>query len=208
MLIQGIGFGGYPPLSTLIVEYLPTKWRNGGVMIWTTFWTFGFLLECVFASLFIEKSWRLCAFVSTLPLILGTVTTLIWDESPRFVALQGKHDEVRKLFTKVARVNKTADPFSDGVELQRHESCSSDSVDGCHEAAAVPQLAPPHRYIVPPVDRHECHVLRVHAALEHSAFRESRQVRNSSCDRAAATFLRFLRSSTSEMGLVVGRASC
>lgn len=103
-LVAGIGIGAsVPPLFTLCSELAPAAHRGFWVTVAASFWMVGsiyvaltgwWLLGSATANATEGSNWRIFAATCALPSALGCFLTFkLVPESPRFLALQGRHDE-------------------------------------------------------------------------------------------------------------------
>ena len=117
MTVTGFGVGGLHPGSALNVEMLPVDYRNIGAIFWQTFWTAGLLLECLFAYLLQDYNWKYLCLATTGMIAVPLLLYPLWDESPRFLAMEGREQAAHRVFEKMARVNGRPEAFQRGTPL-------------------------------------------------------------------------------------------
>jgi MFS transporter, putative metabolite:H+ symporter len=105
--ILGLGSGGLHPAAALFMEFMPTHRRLIGLILFTSFFTTGMMFECLVAYALQNYSWRWLTAASLSPVIVAACALPIWDESPRFLVLNNRHEEAVAIIKKIARMNGT-----------------------------------------------------------------------------------------------------
>ncbi len=114
--ITGFGLGGeLPAASTLVSELSPLKSRGRNVVILESFWAWGWIAASLVAFLAIpEYGWRSAFFIGAIPALFAAALRFKVPESPRYLELNGKHEEAERI---VSGLEKAA-----GVEPIRDDS--------------------------------------------------------------------------------------
>jgi VNT family MFS transporter (synaptic vesicle glycoprotein 2) len=102
-LVAGVGIGAsVPPLFTLCSELAPPAYRGFWVTVAASFWMVGSIYVALVGWWLLGSTaassdgsdWRIFAAMCALPSALGCFLVFqLVPESPRFLALQGRHDE-------------------------------------------------------------------------------------------------------------------
>jgi MFS family permease len=113
--IAGIGIGTtVPPLFTLVTELAPPSQRGLFVTFCASFWMVGSLFVAVTALLVFQykslswiplgSDWRTFAILCAVPSAVGAVMVrLLVPESPRFLALQQRHEQALTVANTLAK---------------------------------------------------------------------------------------------------------
>lgn len=125
-LILGLGSGGLHPSAALFMEILPTNRRLIGLIVFTSFFTTGMMFECLIAYVLQEQSWRWLTAASLSPVLVSMIALPLWDESPRFLVLNGRTIEAAAIFEKIARMNGTRHRLPSSFTVVSH-STSADN---------------------------------------------------------------------------------
>ena len=104
--LVGFYIGGMPQACTLFVEYLPSNIRGQAVLFLSFFWALGSVFEALLARVVMpELGWRYLVAFSTLPLFAFVVAAKWLPESPMYLSVIGKHEEVDREMKRMARIN-------------------------------------------------------------------------------------------------------
>ena len=103
-LVAGLGIGAtVPPLFTLCSELAPPSQRGFWVAVVASFWMVGSLFVAVIGYVLFTNpldgipAWRIFLLICALPSLMGGLLVLInVPESPRFLALQGQHNNAAR----------------------------------------------------------------------------------------------------------------
>ncbi|KAF6174870.1 hypothetical protein GIB67_026358 [Kingdonia uniflora] len=107
----GIGLGGCSVLPSWFLEFIPSPSRGTWVVILSTFWTLGTILEASLASLIMSRlGWRWVLALSSLSSLVLLVFYSVTPESPRYLCAKGRTIEALQILRKIARVNRVEIP--------------------------------------------------------------------------------------------------
>jgi len=112
--LTGFAIGGTLPVDyALIAEYVPTAWRGRFLVYLESFWAVGTVAAALLSWVFFthykpEDAWRWVLGLAALPGLIGLWIRTRIPESPRFLLLRGRVDEVRDVLHRVARANGRA----------------------------------------------------------------------------------------------------
>lgn len=140
--VAGLGIGAtVPPLFTLVTELSPPSRRGFFVTFCASFWMVGSIYVAVTALVLLEffgTSWRIFAVACAIPSALGAIMvgTLV-QESPRFLAMQGKQPEARRIVNHLAKQMRYSGPPLELSELYHKYPQATGG------AASVQQNLPP-----------------------------------------------------------------
>lgn len=103
--LTGFGLGGeLPAASTLVSEISPLKKRGRNVVFLESFWAWGWIAAALVAYLLIPVyGWRAAFFVGALPALFAAILRFSVPESPRYLALRGRHEEADRLVTSMEK---------------------------------------------------------------------------------------------------------
>ncbi|XP_063940443.1 organic cation/carnitine transporter 7 isoform X1 [Daucus carota subsp. sativus] len=130
--LVGLGLGGGPVLSSWFLEFIPSSTRGTWMVVFSTFWTLGTILEASLAWFVMPSlGWRWLLALSSLPTSLLLVFYVLTPESPRYLCLQGRRDEALVILKKIAKLNQTKLPpgilvLDQQIELQETSSEAED----------------------------------------------------------------------------------
>ncbi len=117
----GFGLGGAPAAFTLFSEFTPQKHRGWSLIFAQgVFWSVGALIEASLAWIILSRpdpsAWRLFVALSAVPsvLLLGMFPWL--PESPRYLLVSGRKEELLRTCRRAARVNRVELP--DGFHIE------------------------------------------------------------------------------------------
>ena len=105
----GMGVGGANAALSLFAEFLPTRLRGTGLIIFFFFFSVGGVLEAGLAWL-IMPDWRRLLFVTAIPSVLLLLCVPLVPESPRFLLVQGREEEAQRVLAAAAACNRTQLP--------------------------------------------------------------------------------------------------
>ncbi|XP_047032283.1 facilitated trehalose transporter Tret1-like [Helicoverpa zea] len=88
--IQGLSFGGLYICSILAGEYSHPKRRGFFIIVKITATSVG---ELICHGYGFTVSWRLMAWLASIPPAVAAVGTIVWPESPSWLAYKGRFDE-------------------------------------------------------------------------------------------------------------------
>ncbi|KAL1531250.1 organic cation/carnitine transporter 7-like [Salvia divinorum] len=115
-MVVGIGLGGGPVYSTWFLEFVPVQNRGIWMVIFSTFWTVGTILEASLAWIVIPRlGWRWLLAVSSAPCFAAFVLYFFTIETPRYLYMHGKIGDAHDVLKKMATVNKTELPSGELV---------------------------------------------------------------------------------------------
>jgi VNT family MFS transporter (synaptic vesicle glycoprotein 2) len=119
--ISGVGIGAtVPPLFTLVTELAPPSQRGFCVTIVASFWMVGSIFVALTAMVMFEwwqSSWRLFAMACAIPSLLGFgLCYHLVPESPRFLALQQRHEAALEVAYFLARQMNANSPATLTIE--------------------------------------------------------------------------------------------
>ncbi|PVD31657.1 hypothetical protein C0Q70_07075 [Pomacea canaliculata] len=104
--LVGVGLGGSPQGSSLLAEYLPSKYRAKILLTNQVFWATGSTVEILLASWIIPQiGWRWLMAVSAIPVIVAVVFLILVPESSRYLVAAGRSREADDVLKRGAEVN-------------------------------------------------------------------------------------------------------
>jgi putative MFS transporter len=108
--LTGLGVGGTLPVDyALFGEYLPTKNRGRYLVYLESFWALGTILAAGLAWMIIpqlpQTGWRYLLAASAVPGLMVIWIRRSVPESPRYLMVQGKEVEARRILLEVAKEN-------------------------------------------------------------------------------------------------------
>ncbi|XP_022949293.1 organic cation/carnitine transporter 7 isoform X1 [Cucurbita moschata] len=117
--LVGVGLGGGPVLASWFLEFIPAPERGTWMVVFSTFWTFGTILEASLAwKVMPSLGWRWLLAFSSFPSFLLLIFYQYTPESPRYLCLQGRTSDAAIILEKIARRNRTNLP--PGVLVSGH----------------------------------------------------------------------------------------
>jgi len=107
--ITGFGVGGTLPVDySIFAEYLPTKERGKYLVYLESFWALGTIVAAGLAWFVVPRwGWRVLLAISALPGVIIYFIRRYVPESPRYMLVEGRTDEVREALERVASENRT-----------------------------------------------------------------------------------------------------
>ncbi|KAL1569898.1 Organic cation/carnitine transporter 7 [Salvia divinorum] len=104
--LVGVGLGGGPVLSSWFLEFIPASQRGAWMVVFSSFWTLGTVLEASIAWFVMPRlGWRWLLAVSSLPSSLLLLLYRVTPESPRYLCMMGRKSDALAILEKIARVN-------------------------------------------------------------------------------------------------------
>ncbi|KAL3830092.1 hypothetical protein ACJIZ3_018894 [Penstemon smallii] len=121
-MVAGIGLGGGPVYSAWFLEFVPVQNRGVWMVVFSTFWTFGTILEASLAWIIMPGlGWRWLLVLSSLPCWAALIFYFLTIESPRYLYINGKIIETHNILKKMAAMNQTELPPGILVSEQKAE---------------------------------------------------------------------------------------
>ncbi|XAR69567.1 hypothetical protein NMG60_11001209 [Bertholletia excelsa] len=130
--LVGVGLGGGPVYLSWFLEFVPAPNRGTWMVIFSTFWTLGTILEASIAWIIMPRlNWRWLLALSSIPSFMALFFYSCTPESPRYLCLKGRTNVAHEILEKVARVNQKCLP--DGVlvsnqSIQLNEECRPEDI--------------------------------------------------------------------------------
>ncbi|KAJ0531037.1 putative major facilitator, sugar transporter, major facilitator superfamily [Helianthus annuus] len=110
--------------SSWFLEFVPSPNRGAWMIVFSTFWTVGTIMEASLAWWIMPRyGWRWLLGVSAIPSIISLVTYALVPESTRYLCTQGKITEARQILEKGATLNRKELPV--GILISDHNTGSS-----------------------------------------------------------------------------------
>lgn len=107
----GIGLGGGHVFSSWFLEFVPTPNRGTWMVIFSTFWSVGTILEAAVAWIIMPSlGWRWLLALSTLPCFALLLFYVLIPETPRYLCMKGRTSEAQAVLEKIATLNRTKLP--------------------------------------------------------------------------------------------------
>ncbi len=110
--LTGFGVGGTLPVDySIFAEYLPRQKRGRYLVYLESFWAVGTIVAAGLAWLVVPRlGWRALLALSAVPGLIVFFIRRYVPESPRYLLINGRQDEMRAVLTQVARENGVAVP--------------------------------------------------------------------------------------------------
>ncbi|KAL8466588.1 hypothetical protein ACS0TY_035591 [Phlomoides rotata] len=131
--LVGVGLGGGPVLSSWFLEFIPAPQRGTWMVVFSSFWTLGTVLEASIAWFIMPRlGWRWLLAVSALPSSLLLLFYRMTPESPRYLCMRGRTSDALAVLEKIARVNGRKLPSGklvseNHIELRETSNVSEDT---------------------------------------------------------------------------------
>lgn len=110
-MVAGIGLGGGPVYSAWFLEFVPVQNRGIWMVVFSTFWTIGTILEAALAWIVMPiLGWRWLLALSSVPCFTAFLFYFLTIESPRYLYMNGRINEAYNVLKKMAEINRTELP--------------------------------------------------------------------------------------------------
>ncbi|PWA54795.1 General substrate transporter [Artemisia annua] len=108
----GVGLGGGHICSSWVLEFIPISNRGLWMVVLSTFWTVGTIMEASLAWWIMPKyGWRWLLGLSTIPYFIALLLYGLVPESPRYLCTQGRLTEAYYILQKGAALNQKELPI-------------------------------------------------------------------------------------------------
>lgn len=109
--LVGCGMGGSTQGSSLLAEYLPSKYRAKLMLTGQVFWATGVTVEILLASVVIPTlGWRWLMVFSSLPVLVAATLLTCIPESTRYLVAAGRIGEATQILNRGAKLNNSSLP--------------------------------------------------------------------------------------------------
>ncbi|GMP47330.1 hypothetical protein CsSME_00015115 [Camellia sinensis var. sinensis] len=120
--LVGFGLGGGPVYLSWFLEFVPTPKRGTWMVIFSSFWTLGTVLEASLAWIIMPRlNWRWLLALSSVPSFMALLFYFPTLESPRYLCMKGRTTDAHKILEKIARLNQKSLPSGTLVSDQSIE---------------------------------------------------------------------------------------
>ncbi|CAH1253764.1 putative transporter SVOPL [Branchiostoma lanceolatum] len=107
----GVTFAGAPQMDTLLLEFMPSKYRAKAYLIYAVFWSLGGTGAILLAYAVVPRlGWRYLIVFSCIPAFFVLVFFKALPESVRYYMAAGKRIKALQVLERMARLNRTTLP--------------------------------------------------------------------------------------------------
>jgi MFS family permease len=136
----GMGSGGLTLAAILASEFMPLQGRTLGLVILSSLWSVGVLLEFLLAYLTLSFiHWRTFIFIVAGFSIIPPMVSLILPESPRFLFLNNRTDEARDVLYRIAIANNK-EPYKGEIVKPHTPAKQGNPMDMFHKNYRVTSI--------------------------------------------------------------------